>query len=255
MSAEVIARALVVADTLGLPVFPCCAEKRPTCPHGFQAATRDPDAIRNLWRRHPGALIGVPTGVASGIDVLDIDPRHGGHLWLDRNADRLPATRTHRTRSAGWHLLFACDGRLRNSAGRIAVGIDVRATGGYVIWWPASGLAVDHPDTLATWPDWLLAILLPPPRPRTPSAPIAVPDCYIRAAVERGRERIRQAPEGCRNSTLNSEAYALARFVAAGAIGERELVHALAAAATAAGLLPREIASTLASALRARGAP
>lgn len=247
-----ISAALTVAETLGLPVFPCSADKCPVCPHGFRDATRDLDAIRELFRRYPGPLIGVPTGAASGIDVLDIDPRHGGQLWLASRADRLPVTRTHKTRSGGWHFLFACDGRLHNSAGKIAHGIDVRATGGYVIWWPATELAVDHPDTLAPWPHWFLTILLPPPRPCASSSPIAVPDRYVRAAVEQGCARIRQAPEGTRNSTLNSEAYALARFIGSG-IDERKLVTALADAATAAGLPASEIASTLNSALGARG--
>lgn len=255
MTAATIAAALALAAEFGLPVFPCSADKRPACPHGFRDATCDLDAIRALWYRHPGALIGVPAGAASGIDVLDIDPRHGGHLWLADHADRLPVTRTHRTRSGGWHLLFACDPRLRNSAARIAPGIDVRATGGCVIWWPILGLAVDHPDTLAPWPDWLRAMLLPPSRPRaSAAAPIAVPDCYVQAAVRNGCARILRTPQGSRNSTLNSEAFALARFLAAGAIDERELVAALADAATATGLSAREIATTLASALGARRA-
>jgi hypothetical protein len=252
---ETIARALAVADTLGLPVFPCCgSDKSPATVHGFKDAVKDPDAIRHLWRRRPGDLIGVPTGAASGTDVLDIDPRHGGHLWLEQNAGRLPATRTHRTRSGGWHFLFACNRRLRNSESKIAPGVDVRATGGYMIWWPALGLAVDYPQRLAPWPGWLLAMLLPPPKPRALAAPITVPDLYVRAAVESGCERVRRAPKGCRNSTLNSEAFALARFVETGAIGERKLADALADAAAAAGLPAHEIAGTLASALRARGA-
>jgi hypothetical protein len=85
-------------------------------------------------------------------------------------------------------------------------------------------------------------------------APIAVPDCYVRAAIEQGCERIRRAPKGTRNDTLNSEAYGLARFIEEGAIGERELAAVLADAAAAAGLPAREIASTLASALGARRA-
>lgn len=94
-------KALAVAAELGLPVFPRRLDKRPACPHGYKDATRDPDAIRELWRRYPGPLIGVPTGMASGIDVLDIDPRHGGDDWLSAHADRLLVTRSHRTRSGG----------------------------------------------------------------------------------------------------------------------------------------------------------
>jgi hypothetical protein len=74
--------ALAVAGDLGLPVFPCRADKRPTCPDRFKGAVRDPDAIRALWRRHPGELVGVPTGAASGINACDVDPRHDGDRWL-----------------------------------------------------------------------------------------------------------------------------------------------------------------------------
>ena len=35
-----------------------------------------------LWRRTPGPLVGVPTGAASGFDVLDIDIKTGGVDWL-----------------------------------------------------------------------------------------------------------------------------------------------------------------------------
>jgi Bifunctional DNA primase/polymerase, N-terminal len=59
----------------GLPCFPCHDDKRPASPHGFRDATRDAEALRELWMRYPGTLIGVPTGEVSGFDVLDIDRR------------------------------------------------------------------------------------------------------------------------------------------------------------------------------------
>jgi hypothetical protein len=138
---------------------------------------------------------------------------------------------------------------------KLAPGVDTRCTGGYVIWWPASGLAVEHKDLLAPWPWWLLDQLLPPaPKPRPAvSAQIISADRYAQAAVAHGCERIRSASEGCRNATLNREAFALARFVEAGAVDSRELARALAAAADAAGLQSREIGATIPSALRARG--
>lgn len=81
--------ALVAALNLaerGLPVFPCGANKRPAISkndggNGFHDATTDSDEIRRLFDRPEARLVGVPTGEASGGDVLDIDPRHGGDVW------------------------------------------------------------------------------------------------------------------------------------------------------------------------------
>jgi hypothetical protein len=47
---------------------------------------------------------------------------------------------------------------LRNSAGRISAGVDVRADGGFVIWWPRQGLRVLSDAEITEWPDWLLAL-------------------------------------------------------------------------------------------------
>jgi hypothetical protein len=96
--------------------------------------------------------VGVPTGAANGFDVLDIDP--DGRAWYDQNFDALPLTEAHTT-PRGLHLLFQHAPGLRNSARRIAPGVDVRADGGFVIWWPREGYPIEeHP--LTEWPSWLL---------------------------------------------------------------------------------------------------
>jgi Bifunctional DNA primase/polymerase, N-terminal len=77
----------------GLPCFPCGITKKPTTPRGFKDATCDPDALCELWKKHPGPLVGIPTGEISGLDVLDIDGRHGGDGWLAEHKHRLPTTR------------------------------------------------------------------------------------------------------------------------------------------------------------------
>jgi hypothetical protein len=118
-----------------------------------------------LWRRWSGDLIGVPTGPVNGFDVLDIDPRHGGDAWLSEYRFRLPTTRTHETRSGGLHILFQHAEGVRNSAGKIGAGVDVRGAGGYIIWWPAAGCSVEN-HALAEWPAWLLRVLIPQPPPQ-----------------------------------------------------------------------------------------
>ena len=76
-----------------LHIFPCKADKTPACEHGFDDAVADQAGIDRLWsavwqRNRATALIGVATGVISGIAVIDIDPRRGGDKWLFENLDR-----------------------------------------------------------------------------------------------------------------------------------------------------------------------
>lgn len=90
----------------GWPVFPCHtprfpkdAAKPPRCScgtsdctsigkhprtvHGHLDGTTDEEVIGRWWARWPSANIGLVTGAASGLVVLDIDPRHGGDLSLE----------------------------------------------------------------------------------------------------------------------------------------------------------------------------
>jgi hypothetical protein len=244
----------------GMLCFPCQANKAPTCPSGFKAATSDPAALRDLWQRHPGPLIGVPTGEVNVLDVLDVDPRHGGNAWLAQHGDRLVTTRTHKTRSGGLHFVFHHAPGLRCSAGKIAPGVDVRADGGFVVWWPAAGFPVAIEAPVVDWPTYLLAALMPQPGPHLHAA-VSIPRNdsdsarrYAVGALRRAAERVALASEGTRNDTLNRECFVLARFIGDGLLTPGEIAEALAIAARHAGLTQTETARTLASALRAGGA-
>jgi hypothetical protein len=235
-----------------LPCFPCLASKAPACLGGFKAASTNPDALRGLWRRYPGPLIGVPTGEPSGVAVLDLDTTKHVEAadWLANHRASLPVTRVHQTRSGGYHLLFRHQPGLRSNAGQIAAGIDVRAEGGYVIWWPAEGLPVWRADKLAAWPLWLAT---KPPEPVYASAAPTLPvsDRYASAALRRAVDRVAGACDGQRNSTLNAEAYALSRFIASGTLDVHTIAESLARAAARAGLTAAEITATLTSAMNA----
>jgi hypothetical protein len=142
-----------------LAIFPC-RNKKPACLHGYKDAVSDPEAIAALFRRYPSAhQIGVATGetASNNIDILDIDPRNGGNKFYEENRHRIPQTRTHQTPSGGHHLLFRHAPGLRCSSSRIAVGIDVKSTGGFVVWWPSQFYPV-HDAPVADWPAWLLEL-------------------------------------------------------------------------------------------------
>lgn len=90
----------------GWPVFPCKArEKAPLTPHGFKDATTDQATIRHWWMEHPAANIGVATGRASGVVVIDVDGPEGEESL--KALPPLPETFTVRT-ARGRHLYFAC---------------------------------------------------------------------------------------------------------------------------------------------------
>jgi hypothetical protein len=144
-----------------LPVFPCGKNKKPLTRHGFKDATNDEAQIRRWWSRFPDALIGVPTGSASGLLVIDVDPA-GVDFILGEHGDLLGKGRQHNTRR-GFHYLFRApiDLSIGCSTGKLAEGVDVRCDGGYIIWWPATGLDAFGPQigNLPLPPAALLSLL------------------------------------------------------------------------------------------------
>lgn len=127
-----------------LPVFPCRADKSPlvgprkdaqgdVIPRsgGFRRATTDRKQIEEWWAEHPNALVGIPTGSVSGIDVLDIDVKHDGFKSVPEWETLSPVWA--RTPSGGVHVFFKSEGDLRSTSGVIGPGVDTRGEGGYVV--------------------------------------------------------------------------------------------------------------------------
>jgi hypothetical protein len=245
---DALEHALALASD-ALRCFPCAANKRPTTPHGLLDASADPQALRLLWADYPGPLVGVRTGATSGIDALDIDRKHDEAVrWFASRRDRLPATRVHRTRSGGLHLLFQHTSGMRCSAGLIIRGVDVRADGGYVIWWPAAGLPVLRDAPPAPWPAWLRAQLMPLAQPVRPR--ITIPDRRTLAGLVR---LVAGAREGDRNNVVFWAACRVGEMVASGLLDSETAVAMMAEAASRAGLPRAEAARTARSGVRTGG--
>jgi len=228
----------------GWAVFPCRWDggprlrKTPLTRNGFKDASRDPKAVRLWWARWPAALIGLPTGEASGVVALDIDVKRSEANGFDSLEDLghsiLPETPMAHTESGGLHVYFRYPDRdVRNSAGRIAPGLDVRANGGYVI--------VPSPDSGYSWdsvwnydtaeplvaPDWLWPP--PPSRPQT-SAPILKSDGLTRygeAALDAACNAILRAPPGQQEPTLNVECFSIGTLAGAGGVPKELALRAL----------------------------
>ena len=257
------ARALVAAHTLGpmgYACFPCRENKRPATMNGFKDAVTDRNAIEDLWTRYPGELVGVATGNMSAVSVVDIDAKHNeARTWWAEHRDRLLPARIHRTRSGGFHILYRHRPGLTCSTSRICRGVDVRADGGYIIWWPAAGLPVLQDSGIRPWPEWLMPLL--EPVPVAPAVSIARRALAMRRqdlqpTLHRSLGLIRsvaRATEGDRNKLLFWAANRTRDMVASGEVGHHagmEVLDALREAAAHAGLTRHEIDRTITSAMR-----
>jgi hypothetical protein len=131
---------------LGWHVFPLWPGKKvpldTLVPDGQNNATTDEAKIRTWWEAFPAAGIGVACK-PSGIVVLDVDPRHGGHFDMERlEAQHGPITSDVLafTGGGGTHLVFRAPEGVR-FPGKLAKGIDIKANG-YIVVEPSI-----HPDT------------------------------------------------------------------------------------------------------------
>jgi hypothetical protein len=151
----------------GLRVFPCSPRaKTPATVHGVKDATTNLDTIREWWQAVPDYNVAVATGSPSSIFVVDLDSldAEAELRGLELKHGNLPCSVEVIT-ARGRHIYFKMPASsVRNSAGKIAPGIDVRGEGGYVLVPPSihpSGRpycwSVDTVSTFADPPEWLLA--------------------------------------------------------------------------------------------------
>jgi len=144
--------------------------------------------------------VGLATG--SGLLVLDVDAKNSGDDALDDlqvKRGKLPSTVECLSGGGGRHLyLKYCGIEVRNSAGKLGLGLDVRADGGYVLVPPsmhASGNSYRWElssrigeVSIAPAPDWLLALIRgPSPSEKTARPPSEWVEFVRGPIVEGGR--------------------------------------------------------------------
>ncbi len=121
--------------------------KHPLTSGGFKIASTDPDIIREWWSQWPFANVGIATGSASGVIVVDIDvgPEKEGEIslqTLESQVGALPRDAVVRTGSGGMHIYFQMpDMEISGNTGKLGKNIDVRANGGYVIAPPSTHIS------------------------------------------------------------------------------------------------------------------
>lgn len=164
-----LAFALRYAQLLGWAVLPLApGAKKPAgwlVPNGFHDATTDPATIREWWTQCPDAGVGIACK-ASGLVVIDIDPRNGGMATieaLEAQHGPMASDVLAYTGGGGEHRVFAA-GLVENLPGKLGPGVDVKADGyiaveptlhpsGRVYGWEASSdpLQGAVPSTLPGW--------------------------------------------------------------------------------------------------------
>ncbi|MCX6022165.1 MAG: bifunctional DNA primase/polymerase [Chloroflexi bacterium] len=160
-------------------------------PSGAHRGTTDAATILMWWDMWPSANVGIATGGRSGLLVLDVDGATGEASLqnLVNTYGPLPRTIESITGSGGRHILFSYPGyHSSNTAGILAPALDIRCCGGIFVAAPSlhrSGRryeweALHHPDDITTEaaPEWLLALLKPAPRPKSPFVAAAAGNRY-----------------------------------------------------------------------------
>lgn len=214
--ADTLLRAALTYAARGWAVFPVhtptddgCSCRRDDCGNigkhprtinGYKDATTDASAIERWWGMWPNANIGIACG-ASGLTVIDVDPRHGGDETFrdlaQRYGEDLTETVVALTGSLGNHYLYRADEPPVGSSVNAWEGVDIRGHNGYIVAPPslhASGRTYEweRPASsyeLAPFPDIMT------PRPSRTLAPMV------------GDE----IPNGARNETLTSLAGTMRR--------------------------------------------
>ncbi|MEP1352474.1 MAG: bifunctional DNA primase/polymerase [Tateyamaria sp.] len=136
----------------GFPVFPCLEAdglavdakgrpkkaKAPYTSSGFRDASANAQTVKEWWSDWPDALVGLPTGAASGIAVIDVDTcKETGEAVGEKQAQQAGLTvlgaLSVATPSGGRHDIYRHVEGAKSSAKQIAEYVDVRAEGGYII--------------------------------------------------------------------------------------------------------------------------
>lgn len=194
-----------------------------------------------------GYNLGLRTGSRSGVIVIDDDQaKH------DISGFQAPPTGlVVDTPTGGKHYYYRaptpCPG---NTASKLAPHVDTRGEGGQVVVPPSI-----HPTARATYRFSSVGPMgefpverVTPPKPKPP---VATGSGYAAKALASEVHRVRTAPEGTRNDSLNRAAFSAGQLVAGGVLDSHTVQSELLSAAMLVGLSEREAISTIASGLKA----
>lgn len=239
--------------------------KHPITRRGVKDATVDEETIRDWFTEWPLANVGLACGAASGVVVVDVDPRNGGGKTFEGLGIGKAGGVEAESGGGGQHLFYAWPERSVKLPGNLGPGVDLVGEGKYVVLPPSVHVSgrrytwkVGPEGGLGSADDLSGALakvagvkgkagenghgavsLTPMTRER------ALEILAIAAAT------VQLADEGERNTVLSREAYSLGGIMARGLLSGDEVQVALETAARVAGLDEKEIARTVARCMSA----
>lgn len=233
-------------------VIPLSTDRKPLT--AFDAGSRDPAVIRDLWRRFPGAGVGVLawTGSLLVVDVESPNKKPGtpdGFATM-REATRLigplPRTRSHSTKSGGRHFVYrvppGC--RVRSAQGYLrgaelsVPGVDIVTGRACLRWPPTGGYAVvggllDCAPLPGAWVEAMTERERPPAPPKVFDNSERI-ERYVRRAIQLECDELAQC-QATRNCALAASAHKLGTLLSY--VDETVIVDALLAACESNGSL------------------
>lgn len=164
-----------------VPVFPCLVSKAPLTENGHKDASLDPAEIREMFLRNSAnaAYVGGAMGEVSGLFALDFDLYKGKepreYLQSLKDGGMLPATRVHKTKNGGLHVIYSSNTAWPNC--KPCEGVEVKGEGGYIILSGSPGYTVEQEGLVAA-PDVLIKHL-----EKSRQASQAAPDADLRQNI------------------------------------------------------------------------
>ena len=202
------------------------------------------------------ANIGVACGAASGIIVIDIDPRNGGmetFRSLRKRGLEFPPTVAVSTPSGGIHAYYRYHPDVKGTKNPLGAGIDIQTDGKYVVapashigeqkyTWRKSPLGVNFPPL----PSWAIKKLIPRPVRTAFHEPYRGDHGNLAGPIH----YLENMTQGDRNMVLHWCGCRAGEAMRKGQLSEAEAMQQLIAAAHRVGLEPKEIVKTIKSGIR-----
>jgi putative DNA primase/helicase len=151
----------------GFQLFPCKPRRKdPAIVNWRKLATADPQRLVRWFADFPEANWAVVAGPVSRLFVVDVDAEESWSELCQRNCGNVKTLGVRTSRGRQLYFRYPTGSSIRNSASRVAAGIDVRGQGGYALCPPSihpNGTAYEwlgsEDQSITEAPAWLLQLI------------------------------------------------------------------------------------------------